>query len=92
MKKLFNQLKPSNVFIKEIDTSIIQKDAQNHNIAIVVGLSEKVPINKPILIAPKIKPIKWYQIWRYKDKIKYAEEIKRCINEFHCIFGFPDAK
>jgi hypothetical protein len=91
MKKLFCQLKPSNVFIKEIDTSIIQKDAQNYNAA-VVGELKKAPINKPILIISRFKPIKWYQFWKYKDKTKYTEEIKKCKNELNNIFLFPNAK
>ena len=90
---LFGFLKPrrkthSGVRITETDLSSI-KTSENYNFA-VFGKTERGPKNEPIVLIPKTKPVKWFQIWRYKDKKKYKEEVKECREKFYEMFGEPN--
>lgn len=78
----------SRVYCEEVDTSTMERPT-TFNLSLLNNPT-KGPINQPICLEPKIKPIKWFQIWRYKDKQKYIDEVKRCRDEFQNIFGNPN--
>ena len=98
MKKFFNWFNftktkkvKSKIYIIETDVSTIESPII-FNTNLIVGKSDKGPINEPIILTPKVKPIKWYEFWRYKDKQKYTDEVNRCKNEFKIIFETPNAQ
>lgn len=96
MKRFFNWFNftktkkvQSKIYTTETDISTMETPIL-FNINLIVGKSNKGPINQPIDLTPKVKPIKWYEFW--KDKQKYTDEVNRCKNEFKTIFGTPDAQ
>lgn len=75
---------------KKVKIYTIEKDISFSKASsnyLIVGKSDRGPLNEPICLIPRIKPVKWYEFWRFKDKQKYIDEVNRCKNEFENIFG-----
>lgn len=85
-----NKLASSGVFVTETDLSVTTVNSTMPNI--VVGKTSKGPVNEPIIICPKTKPVEWYQFWRYSDRKKYNKEVAECLEKFHKIFGTVETK
>lgn len=75
----------SKIYTTEKDISFLKTPPESS--VSLIGISDKGQLNEPICLIPKIKPIKWYEFWRFKDRKKYIDEVNRCKNEFENIFG-----
>ena len=77
------------IFLKEFDLSTATVSTTGCTNTLF-NSTEKGPQSEPILIYNKIRPIEWYEIWRYHLIPAYNREVKRCKQEFIDIFGQPD--
>ena len=87
MKK--NKITPE-FTVTETDFSIMKTSDLTCDCSKIIGKSDKVPINEPLMIYHRIKPVKWYQFWRYRDIKKYKAEVERCKLQIKETFGEPD--
>jgi len=76
--------------VKAIETDVSSSKTHTGLNSAIIIKSKKGPTNEPLLFVPKIKPVKWFQIWRYKDKKKYQEEFAECKNKLNDFFGKPE--
>ncbi len=83
--------KNSSVDVTKTDISTTSNIDFQSPLNIITGVPNKGPRYTPIIIGSKIKPIKWYQIWRYHLIPKYNKEAERCKQLFVDTFGQPDS-
>ena len=77
----------SKIYITYTDISTTKKTISSNTILIACK-SNKGHINQPIIVTPKVKPVKWYELW--KDKQKYTDEVNRCKKYINTVFGIPN--
>lgn len=56
---------------------------------LMIGSSLKGPASAPVYIGPTIKPIRWYQFWRWHLRAEYNRQCEQAGADFKKYFGEP---
>ena len=76
------------VVVVEKDFSVVPIGLDAKDTAII-GEASTGPMNAAISLIPKIKPIKWYQFWRWYLIGARKKECKEMQDKFLDLFGEP---
>lgn len=78
----------SDVFFKITGLSTVKLTDCNSGLFSIIH--KKEPSSQPIeIFGSKIKPVKWWEFWRYYLIAKRKKELKVAHNKFISIFGNP---
>jgi len=73
--------------VKCTDESDIVVSNHEDSPSIIIPVTSNSPAKEPIVLAPTIKPIRWWQIWRWHLISERNSEIGKCMNKFDEIYG-----
>lgn len=82
----------SGVSVKEIDLTVSEpyKFEKGSMIMVADAGTGESHYNRPIIINPKIAPIRWWHCWRWHLISERKKQVKECIDKFHDVYGKAD--